>query len=259
MRNQKYNFIFILIFVFIAILKSSIVAAQDHSVLSKFYQANFAYKEKDYQRAVKTYEEILSQGLESSSLYYNLANSYFKLNDLGRAILNYERARLFIPRDSDLKANYQYALSLVQENVVQLKKPLIVRLWKNLREDFTTSEMTLFLFFLYFALGIIWILGMVLKISQRILISVSGVILILFFSGIFLLAQKVSIESKVAIILKETPAKFEPNEEATTHYTLYPGAKVFVIKKDATWLKVSRQDDKLGWVPLQSLEYIQKK
>ncbi|MDP8266154.1 MAG: SH3 domain-containing protein [Candidatus Aceula meridiana] len=257
MKKLKHSAVFI--FAFIIISNVGIAAAQDHSILSKFYQANFAYKEKDYQRAVESYEEILSQGFESPSLYYNLANSYFKLKDLGKTVLNYERARCFIPRDGDLRSNYQYALSLVQGRVVQIKRTLAARIWKNVCEDFTTSEMTLFLFFLYVVAGLLWALGVLFKINQKILISVTVVIFITFFIGISLLTQKIFIESKTSIILKEASAKFEPREDATTHYTLYPGAKVFVVKKDSDWLKVRRQDGKMGWITLGSLEYIQPK
>ena len=57
------------------------------------------------------YEAIIREGAENGVIYFNIANSYFKSGELGKAILNYERAKRFIPRDSDLKFNENYALS----------------------------------------------------------------------------------------------------------------------------------------------------
>jgi len=44
-------------------------------------------------------------GYEASSLFYNLGNAYYKQNDLPRAILYYEKARLLAPWDEDIRQN----------------------------------------------------------------------------------------------------------------------------------------------------------
>ena len=48
-------------------------------------------------------------GLESGELHYNLGNAWFRLGELGPAILHYERARRSMPRDDDLAANLALA------------------------------------------------------------------------------------------------------------------------------------------------------
>ena len=55
-------------------------------------QANTAYINNDFPTAISLYETILSSGRQSGKLYYNLANAYFKEQEIGRAILNYNRA-----------------------------------------------------------------------------------------------------------------------------------------------------------------------
>jgi hypothetical protein len=42
-------------------------------------------------------------------IYFNLGNAYLRLGDLGKSILFYERARLFIPKDADLNLILSYA------------------------------------------------------------------------------------------------------------------------------------------------------
>ena len=87
----------------------------------EFYQANTYYSMEKYNKAIEAYEEALNSGFESGNLYYNLANSYFKNGRLGEAILNYEKAMRLIPRDSDLKLNYEYAKSFIKGGIMESK------------------------------------------------------------------------------------------------------------------------------------------
>ena len=50
-------------------------------------KANTAYINGDFHAAADTYEELLSRGVSSMKLYYNLGNAYFKDDRLGKAIL----------------------------------------------------------------------------------------------------------------------------------------------------------------------------
>ena len=54
-------------------------------------KADSLYAAEHYQEAAKQYEALLKQGV-SSDLYYNLGNCYYRMDDITRAVLNYERA-----------------------------------------------------------------------------------------------------------------------------------------------------------------------
>src|SRR5262249_18396747 len=49
---------------------------------------------------------------ESGNLYFNVGNAWFKAGDVGRAILDWERARRLVPGDPDLLANLGWARSV---------------------------------------------------------------------------------------------------------------------------------------------------
>ena len=42
-------------------------------------------------------------------MYYNLGNSYYKAGEIAKAVLNYERALLMKPGNSDIRANLEVA------------------------------------------------------------------------------------------------------------------------------------------------------
>ena len=74
---------------------------------SLFISANTDYANENYISSCEKYEKILSRNLESVELFYNLGNSYFKLDEIHKAIYNYERA-LKIDQDfTDAKENIE--------------------------------------------------------------------------------------------------------------------------------------------------------
>ena len=82
-----------------------------------YFEANRAYKESQYLQAIDGYLELLGLGYINGHVYYNLANAYVRSGQLGKAILNYERAKVLIPRDADLKFNLRYALDQRQDAI----------------------------------------------------------------------------------------------------------------------------------------------
>ena len=82
-----------------------------------FLDANRAYQEGRFQDAINGYLRLIADGYKNGHLYYNLGNAYFRTNQLGRAILYYERAHLQMPRDADLSFNLRYALDRTQDAI----------------------------------------------------------------------------------------------------------------------------------------------
>ena len=55
-------------------------------------QADSAYINNDFASAIHLYENILANQGESADIYYNLGNSYYKMDNIAKAIVNYEKA-----------------------------------------------------------------------------------------------------------------------------------------------------------------------
>jgi tetratricopeptide (TPR) repeat protein len=72
-------------------------------------KAEKAYAEKNYKLAISLYESILKDGLTSYKLHYNLGNAYYKNNEIGKAIYNYELANKLQPNNKDVKTNLRIA------------------------------------------------------------------------------------------------------------------------------------------------------
>lgn len=63
----------------------------------------------NYKAAIADYKTEVAAGRWSANLFYDLGNGYFRQGDLGRAILNYERALQIDPRHPEAQANLRMA------------------------------------------------------------------------------------------------------------------------------------------------------
>ncbi|OGX08892.1 MAG: hypothetical protein A2Z88_10085 [Omnitrophica WOR_2 bacterium GWA2_47_8] len=220
-----------------------------------FKAAGDFYRQGDYKNAIQEYESILSRDSESGAVYYNLANSYFKDGQLGKAILNYERAKRLIPRDGDLGANYKFVLSQVRNYSSDLEPAWKVWL-KQLIQSVTEGEYIIALMILYLLTGLVHLSRFFVAGSRKNIMllcaGLSCVLLILTAAFVY----KINDDNKTAIILKDTDARFEPRENATAHFKLSEGTPVAIQEKEGAWVKISRFDGKLGWVESQAIENI---
>lgn len=82
-----------------------------------FQQANQAYQNADYSQASELYEKLVKDNVSSAELFFNLANTYFRQNQLGRAIFNFKQALNLAPRDPDIRFNLNYAQNRVLDKI----------------------------------------------------------------------------------------------------------------------------------------------
>jgi len=223
---------------------------------SLFYQANINYQEAKYDAAINDYEKIINSGLESGNIYYNLGNSYFKKGELGLAVLNYERANVLIPNDSDLRSNYDYVLQALNLEP-QLSGVWFERIVYSLFRNMDIDSLIILLISIYIALIALLILNLFINRLKRFSGFIAFVLIALFILPAFALSSKINYFNKAAIVIsKEADVKFEPLENATTYFKLNAGSKVEVVEKTEGWYKVKRFDNKLGWVNKSVLRQI---
>lgn len=221
---------------------------------ARFVQAGIAYKDGRYAEAADLYEGVLTKGWESGPLYYNLANSYFRQADLGRAILNYERARRRIPRDHDLEANYRYALSLTKNN--RSATGVWRRTVDHATGSFSADELAGTLAGLGIVLGMVHLWALYFSWPRRrkaVVLAGPLVVLVIVLSVSVL---KFYAAADLAVVLTDSDGRFEPRDEATTYFELHAGGRVRIVKEYGAWVKVQRPDGKTGWVKREDVARI---
>lgn len=222
-----------------------------------FSKASLYYEATQYDEAIHQYRLLLQQGLESGPLFYNLGNCYLKKGQLGKALLNYERAKRLIPSDADLIANHQYARSFIKGSSSGDALAWHDKVFEGLSGRFSPDGLTISLSVIY----TLFMLMLTIRIySTRMRRYSSGVIVILFV--LFILSslslyRKVSVIGKEAIAMTdEVDVKLQPFEKAPLHFTLYEGTKVWILRTEGDWVKILTLNKKAGWVKASHIEVI---
>ncbi len=131
-----------------------------------FYKGNTLYEQGSYDEAISEYSKLLAQGVESGSLYYNLGNCYIKKGAIGKAILNYERAKRLIPRDSDLKSNYSFALSQLEIQSVNTSPPWHLKATRTF-DVLSINELTVLLSAIFVVIILLMITRLFFPLSKK--------------------------------------------------------------------------------------------
>jgi hypothetical protein len=238
------------------------VRLQRASPATLFEEGNRLYQESDFAGAVNAYESVLSAGLESSDLYYNLANAYFKRGMLGRAILNYERALRLRPRDPDVRANLDLARSLTADEIDPLPRFWLFSLgswWVSLLPK-GALRIVVALTYLLVAGGLCLRILSRQEEAPRVgtwILAGSGVALLIF--GVTLLAREEVLGGTEwgIILVEEVAVQSAPSEDDDlTLFHIHEGTKVRLDQRTADWSEVVLEDGRVGWVPSGGLEAV---
>ena len=216
-------------------------------------EAEAAYANSDFEKAITLYNEVASQEGVSSSLYYNLGNAYFKENNFAGAILNYERALLLDPGNFDARFN----LNLANSHIVDKIEPLEVFFlndWFNMLRDVNSSNEWAYWAIISFILTIISLFFFVFNrnITIRKIGFYCGVVFLTFsiLANIFSGSQKAKIEKReFAIVTMPTvTVKGSPADSGTELFVIHEGTKVKVKSSLSGWYEIEIADGNVGWL-----------
>lgn len=224
-------------------------------------QANNAYTQNKFNEAIELYKKVIANGFESSELYYNLGNAYFKTKDYASAILYYEKAKKLDPSNEKIQFNIQVANARIIDKIEELPLPFYkkwlneFRLWFSIDTWAIISVVTLFLFFLLISA---YLLANVISIRKVTFWASAVFLLFAMLSGINAYSQYHSIkQSSEGIIFEPTVnVKSSPENNSQDIFVIHEGTKVQITDKVGTWIEVKIANGSDGWVPETAVERI---
>jgi tetratricopeptide (TPR) repeat protein len=71
--------------------------------------AEISFSSGDYKKTIEIYESLAQvEKVRNPYLYYNMSNAYYRNGQLGKAVVNIEKAFILNPCDKDIKHNRQF-------------------------------------------------------------------------------------------------------------------------------------------------------
>src|SRR5262245_11751225 len=123
-------------------------------------KANRYYRDRDYNNALKAYEQLLPDPRVSTDVLYNIGNCYYKMGQLGRAVLFYERAARLNPDDEDIAFNLRLA-GLKTVDRIEPVPPIIYKRWfQDISGSLTVSQWSVALLVLVWLAFVAWALDL---------------------------------------------------------------------------------------------------
>lgn len=227
-----------------------------------FQQGNARYQDGDYAGAAEAYMAVVEGGYESSELYYNLGNAYFRLNDLARSVLYYERALRLDRGNDDAAAN----LALVKERLPDRIDPLprfwlltLVDGWINL----LPRQLLLVIGGAAYLVGGAALVGLILRRPRgwsRGLkrLAVTSLVLVVVFGGTLLLrVTRYGAPEEAVVMMSEVSVLSAPSSDGgLVLFSLHGGTKVRIGQVSGDWREVVLEDGKVGWLRAEVLETV---
>jgi tetratricopeptide (TPR) repeat protein len=240
------------IFTLIGISFCLLTYAQN-DVQAEMTKAGKLYDESRFVEAVAVYDSILNTGMESSTLYFNMGNAWYKAGDPTSAILNYERALLLEPDDEDIIYNLELARTHVVDNIEELPEMLMDKWRRGIIEMHSAdgwgihSVITFISCLLLFALFLFSSRIQVKKLAF--FFSVLSVLYSLFAYS-FASAQKKKITDRNTAIIttRSVTVKGSPSETGTELFIIHEGLKVELTDSLGDWIEIKIADGNEGWV-----------
>lgn len=223
------------------------------------------YNEGNFQRVIELLEteqeKQKKEGLESSNLYYNLGNAYFRTNEIAKALLNYERAALLNPGDKDIRHNIQYANTKIEDKIQPLDTFFLSSWFLSLQNLFSSNTWA-YLAIVSFLLFIVALIAFFFSRSITIkkIVFYVGIILAVFIAlaNIFASSQKNKVINRDAAIIMagSAPVHSSPDMNSKELFILHSGTKVRITKEDRIWMEIEIADGNIGWIQRDKLEKI---
>ena len=229
--------------------------AGEAEALSRFREANALYAAQDFGGAARLYRQLVEEGWKSAPLYFNLANACFKEGDLGRAILNYRKARNLSPGDPEINKNLHYARDSIRDDLAALRPGFYSRIKRSVVRFFPLRTWFILSTVLY-TLTVIWVIFSLLirPLSKFLTPVLKGLLPLVIISAVITaLAYGYYRAPRGIILSSEVTARYGPAEEDAAAFQLHEGSEVRIARRENGWIQVILPDGKTGWIPSDSL------
>ncbi len=255
----------------ILIILSVLFAASAVNANSILEQADSAYINDDFNTAANLYTQAIDSLGSSSTLYYNLGNTYYRLGKTGLAIANYERALRLDPTNKDARENLEFVNSKITDRVGDSGTFLsntYDRMVTSAHAD-TWAYIGLATFILFIGCIAIYVF------SSNVVLRKTG-----FFGGFILLvicvvtnifaysgsnkarSHTTAIVTEPSTILSTSPRT--PKDRSEEAFLLHEGTKVEILDSVSTaadangtkWYEVSVDNSHRAWISGSAIEKI---
>jgi hypothetical protein len=227
-----------------------------------FEKANSLYNEGGYAAAIQAYENILNSGLHSAELYYNLANCYYKQNNVGHSIYYYEKALALKPKDKSILNNLAFAQKMTVDKIEPVPEAgflNFINASARLLPLDAWAVVCVGLMLVFIGFFTAYYLSSSTR-KKRLFFLLGSLSVFAVFIALSLTFQKerlLNTENYAVVFSQAIDVRLEPNLKSESVFRLHEGAKIRILESfQEVWSKIKLADGKTGWIPNDDFKFL---
>jgi hypothetical protein len=231
-----------------------------------FHQANELVakdptKARDlYRKATMRFERIAREGgIHNGELYYNIGNAYFRMQDLGRAILYYRQAQCFIPDDLNLRQNLSYARTKCADKIPEKQETKVLQTLFFWHYDLATKTRAVIFglsFFIFWTVASVRLF--VKKKTLNWVLIASAAPALIFLGSLLTEAWVNSRHIPGVVLVAEVVARKGDGETYQPSFSepLHAGTEFDLLENRGEWYHIELPDGRSCWLPAKTVGLI---
>ncbi len=217
-----------------------------------------AFSRGSYDDAVTIYESMIDAGWMGADVYFNLATAHAAAGDTGRALLNYRRAALYLPRDPEITAQLM-RLRFQRVDLLGDEQDPINNLADLVSASLNPDEMRWTVLILWTGFFLIvaahfWRRGWRPWTGMAMLASGSLLVVVTLLVGVAIVVAQ--FRPAAVVISPSASVMSGPGDDYLAHFQIFEGAEVRVIESRGDWVRFTLPDGRQGWLTEAALAYV---
>jgi tetratricopeptide (TPR) repeat protein len=238
--------------ILLLLLSTGAAHADLDAATALFRVGNAAYERGDFASADEAYGRAEAAGAADARLYYNRANALFRQNNLGPAVLYFEKARKLAPTDADIEHNLNFARARVADKIPEPPANLLTELMWIAHASYSPRG-GIWIAFALFAAGFLSLtIGLFLPALGR---AVSVLAAVAAFTSLLLLSPSLIYKLRQhgttvrAVVLQPVVDLHSgPGESYELLFRVHEGTTFTIVSRQGEWLAVKLPDGRGGYV-----------
>lgn len=245
----------------ILLLLATALNAAAQTPLQLMQRGNDAYAKGDFVAAAQAYNAVLDAGYESADLYYNLGNVYYRQEEYGLSILNYERALRLKPNFRDAKQNLDLADSKTEDQIAALPEIFLAQWTHSVVAWFSPTGWRICTLILLTLLGTAVVLFLLSRdYAWRKGALIGGIVTLVFLLLCIACTISASVRynrhNQAIVTAPMAVVKSSPEENSIDKLVLHEGTKVNIEETLGEWHKIQIADGNNGWLQTDEVTII---
>lgn len=255
----------------ILLLISVLFSVRAFAADTDIQKADQAYTNENYTEALSYYLKVLKDDGSSSDLYYNIANTYYRLGEPGNAVLYYKRALKTNPANSEARQNLEFVQSQLVDQIDN-RPSWSERTTERVYTFFSPNGWAV-ASLIAFAILLVCVAGYFLgdTISIKKISFFSGIVLLAFTIVSMIIGFRVAARTQAntqAVII--TPSvqlstvPRQPQNPSEQAFSLHEGTVVEILDSvkvsndtiNPKWFEVKVNNEHRAWIPATDVERI---